>query len=295
VREGHGDLHLGNLIVWDGRLTAFDCIEFDPALRWIDVVDDMGFTVMDLWAHGRRDLAFGFLNDYMDASGEHRGLGVLRFHLVARALVRAWVAALRPSVAGPDYLALAQRLAAPGDARLLITHGLPGVGKSHVSSLLLARAGAVRLRSDVERRRLTDPDERYGPQATERTFAYLAGMARIALRAGFPTIVDAAFLQRAERDRLRDLAAAAGVPFAILDCQAPMPTLRERVAARSARGDDPSEADLAVLDKLAALQQPLDADERAAAIGLDTSAPLGAAQVDGLVDRWLDSHRLRGQ
>ena len=294
VREGHGDLHLANVIVWRDTVTAFDCIEFDPVLRWIDVIDDTAFAVMDLWAHGRRDLAFGFLNDYLDASGDHAGLAVLRFYLAARALVRAWVAALRAAAAatpGPDYLALALQLLAPCEGRLLITHGLPGSGKSHVTAGLLAQAGAIRLRSDVERRRLSGPEGRYDPETTERTFAHLAAMARVALRAGFPTIVDAAFLQRAERDRMRELARDEGVPFSILDCRADMATLRERVAARAERGDDPSEADLAVLDKLASIQQPLDATERRLAIELDTGPVLTADRLAGLTRRWLERAR----
>src|SRR5206468_1743655 len=124
--------------------------------------DDAAFLAMDLVAHGRRDLAFRFVDSYLEASGDHDGLPALRFFLVSRALVRAQVAALceargiaaqgaRPA---SDYLHLAATLAGSGDARLAITHGLPGSGKTFVSQQLLEGMSAIRARSDVERKRL---------------------------------------------------------------------------------------------------------------------------------------------
>jgi hypothetical protein len=317
VRDGHGDLHLDNVIVLGDEVTAFDCIEFDPALRCVDVMNDAGFLVMDLLAHGRRDLAFGFLNAYLEAGGDYTGLSVLRFYVVYRALVRSLVASLRASQGTAvtaqgalDYLRLARRLAQLSDgaapvpgpaegARLLITHGLPGAGKSHVSQQLLERAGAIRIRSDVERKRLSglDPlaDSRaagvgdlYTPERNVATYERLAGLAEIALRAGYPTILDAAFLRRSEREPLRRLAHGLGVPFHILDCQAPLDLLRERVRQRSLRGGDPSEADVAVLERLAAAGGPLDPDERASTIEVRTDRPLPIASILG---QWLGTAR----
>jgi aminoglycoside phosphotransferase family enzyme len=97
VRECHGDLHLGNVVRLDGELLPFDCIEFDPALRWIDVMSDVAFLTMDLKAHGRADLAFRFLDRYLQHTGDYEGLPVLRFHEVHRALVRALVTGLSPT------------------------------------------------------------------------------------------------------------------------------------------------------------------------------------------------------
>ncbi|MDE2612202.1 MAG: AAA family ATPase, partial [Burkholderiales bacterium] len=299
VREGHGDLHLDNVLVAQGEVTAFDCIEFDPALRWIDVMNDLGYLLMDLLAHGRRDLAYGVLDAYLETSGDFDGLAVLPLFVVYRAVVRALVHALRSAAHVPgngltaaDYLRLAERLAEPGAPRLLLTHGLPGSGKTRVSQQLLERAGAVRLRSDVERKRmaglaaLADSSvvgDLYGAAGTEATYARLESLARDTLRAGYPTIVDAAFLRRDERDRMRLLAAELQVPFGILDCRAPMPVLRERVRGRRAAGGDASEADEAVLDKLAGAAQPLAADERAWAIEVRTDEPLAVA---ALLGRW---------
>jgi predicted kinase len=161
--------------------------------------------------------------------------------------------------ARPDYLACAMRLTTQPEvgARLMITHGLSGSRKSSVALQLLCAAGAVRVRSDVERKRLygLDPPARsaalgldiYGAQATLRTFERLRACARDALLAGYPVIVDAAFLRGAERRSFEALAAELRVPFTILDCRATPATLRRRVAERDAAGTDASEASLAIL------------------------------------------------
>ncbi len=299
VREGHGDLHLANAIVLGDDVTAFDCIEFDPGLRWIDVASDIAFLAMDLLAHGRRDFAFGFLDAWLAASGDHDALPVLRYYMTYRALVRALVARIRAAQgaagAGPDYLALAQRLAAGHDPRLLIAHGLSGSGKSWVSQRLLGSAGAIRLRSDVERKRLfglralddasAPPGAGiYGAQASGRTYQRLLELAGVALDAGYPTIVDATFLRARERDAFRDAARVRGVPFAILNCHADPALLRERIVARHAGRADASDADLAVLERQLAACEALRDDERALAIDVDTGAP---ADVDAIAARWL--------
>jgi len=282
VRECHGDLHLANVVELDGEQQAFDAIEFDPMLRWIDPLDDAAFLVMDLLAHGRRDLAFTFLDCYLEASGDHAGLPALRFFLVSRAFVRAQVSAL----CAADGIAMQSA----ADARLAITHGLPGSGKSHVSAHLLQDAGAIRVRSDVERKRMFGveplqssrdlvPERVYGQAATRRTYAHLRDLAEISLRAGWPTIVDAAFLRRAERTEFAALATELAVPFAIVDCHAVLPLLRERVTSRAADGNDPSEADVVVLERLAAAAEPLTAGEQACAIVVDAASPPPIADV----------------
>ena len=301
VREGHGDLHLGNAVLLGDEVTAFDCLEFDPALRWIDVFSDIAFLVMDLLAHGRGDLGFRFLNAWLGHSGDHAGIPVLRWYLVYRALVRALVAHLRctqgAGPAGPDYLGLAQRLAHGADARLLITHGLSGSGKSFVAQQWLQQAQAIGLRSDVERKRLFGlraldasaglvPGGIYGAEATRRTYARLRELAATALAAGWPVVVDAAFLRRAEREAFRRLAEELQVPFTILHCEAPAAVLRQRVAARAARRDDASEADVAVLQAQQAWVEPLSAAEQACAITVETAVPLA---VEAQLGPWMSS------
>jgi hypothetical protein len=271
VRECHGDLHLANVVSLADGVAAFDGIEFDPALRWIDVMDDLAFAVMDFDAMGRSDLAFRLLNGWLDRTGDHAGLAVLRFSVVYRALVRTQVALQRGgagSAAARDYLRTALAWAVPGTPALCIMHGLPGSGKTFESQRLLERQSAVRLRSDVERKRLAGlgpldasaarvPDL-YDSRWTARTYTHLLAMARIALQAGFAVILDAAFLKRSEREQAHALAQSLGVAFSIFACTADPQVLRERLLARHG---DASEADLAVLEKLQAVAQPLAGDE----------------------------------
>lgn len=269
VRECHGDLHLANLIVVDGGVSAFDGIEFDPALRWIDVIDDIAFPVMDLRARGRGDLAFRLLNAWLDATGEHSGLTGLRHALVYRALVRAQVECLRGREASARrYVEAALHWVRHGPPWLAFMHGLPGSGKSFVSQAMLQAQGAIRLRSDVERKRLfglpASADSRasgqdiYGQEATRRTYDTLFALAGTVLEAGFPVILDAAFLRRHEREAAVALARQARVPWRIVHCEATDEVLRTRL--RDRRGDA-SEADEGTLALLRGVQDPLSEDE----------------------------------
>ena len=266
VRDGHGDLHLANVVRLGAEVAAFDCIEFDPALRCIDVLEDAAFALMDFCARGRADLGWRFLDGWLERTGEHDGLPALASSVVQRALVRAQVEHMKAPGGEPAgrYARTALAWATARPARLTITHGLPGSGKSFVSQRLLQEQGAVRLRSDVERKRLFGlaPLEHsrdrgldlYGGDATRRTYERLFALARSTLQAGLPVVLDAAFLRREERDRALALARELAVPFAIASCEAPFGVLRDRLLAR--RGD-PSEADVAVLEKLRAAAEPL--------------------------------------
>lgn len=267
VREGHGDLHLGNLVLLagpGGRIVPFDGIEFNLGFRSIDVASEIAFTLLDLLDHGSPGLAHCLLDAWLAWSGDHDALVVLRFYLVYRAMVRAKVAALQEHVReAAGYLALASRLTVPRQPTLTITCGPSGSGKTHASSRRLAQADfldTVRLRSDVERKRLYGlaPDASsggtiYSPAATLRTYAQLAELAELALTAGWNVIVDAAFLKRAERAAFRSLAARLAVPFTILAPQAPVDELRRRVANRHG---DASEATPAVLERQLAWFEP---------------------------------------
>jgi hypothetical protein len=286
VRECHGDLHLGNLVLVDGRVTLFDCIEFNEALRWIDVSSEIAFSYIDLLDHGQAGLAGCLLNQWLSDTGDYAAVPVLRFYAVYRALVRAKVAALQGGqnaaqnagdyTAARAYLALAQRVAAPCTPCLTITHGLSGCGKSTVAmQRLLAdpNGSTLRLRSDVERKRLFNlaaqessgslPDGGiYHKDANRLTYQRLADLAVQLLAAGWSVIVDAAFLRRAERDSFRALAAQAGVDFCILAPQATAEQLAARIQARRALGQDASEATLAVLERQMTVLEPLDEVEQ---------------------------------
>jgi aminoglycoside phosphotransferase family enzyme/predicted kinase len=298
VRECHGDLHLRNIAVIDGQPVAFDCIEFSDELRWIDVMSEAAFLLMDLEDRGRRDLAWRFMNAYLEATGDYPGLAVLRFYLVYRALVRAKVHALRarqPHIEGAervrldgvvrDYLGLAARFAAPCASALFITHGLSGSGKTSATQSLLGLIGAIRVRSDIERKRLHGfaalgrsgsslADGIYTPAATVATYDRLLLLARLILAAGFPAVVDAAFLKRSERDAFRALASILCVPFLIIACYAPEAVLRKRVAQRLGSAADASEADLPVLDRQLVSCETIAPEEAATAVTIDTTAPV---------------------
>jgi len=159
IRECHGDMHLGNIAWVEGEALAFDGIEFNPDLRWIDVANDIAFLLMDLEYRGEERLAWRFLNRYLELTGDYAAARLLPFYKAYRAMVRAKVAAIRLAQEGGEsealrreftgYLEYAERCLAPGmRPTLCITHGLSGSGKSHFCLELRERQGMIHLRSD---------------------------------------------------------------------------------------------------------------------------------------------------
>ena len=294
VRECHGDLHLGNLVFLGGRPLLFDCIEFNPDLRWIDVMNEIAFLAMDLREHGLEAAAWRFLNGYLETTGDYDGVRVLRYYLVYRAVVRAKIACIREHQAGAgaavqgrahqeygNYLALAEASADSVRPAIVLMHGVSGSGKTTVAQAMLERIGAIRVRSDVERKRLHGLEAQartharpydgiYGPESTRLTYDRLKQAARNIAESGHCAIVDAAFLRRAERDEFRALARGLGVPVLLVSCRASERTLRSRVARREASMSDASEADVRVLENQLATQEPLGADELAHAALVDS-------------------------
>lgn len=305
VRECHGDLHLANLVLIDGQPQLFDAIEFNPALRWIDCVADIAFLAMDLEARGHTDLAWRFLNAWLEHTGDYAGLQVLQYYRVYRALVRARVAGMRlAQVEGEGevggecvgdkraaslqevqrYLALALRFTEPRTVELWLAHGFSGAGKSTQSQALIAERGVVRVRADVERKRLFGLAPQassagvrggiYTAEASQRTHEALAQAARWALGAGHTVLVDATFLNPAMRQRFMALAAQAQVRCRILSFEAPLAVLRERVRSRQLAGGDASEASVQVLESQWAAAQPLSPAEEALTVHVDTTRPV---------------------
>ena len=287
VRECHGDLHLGNIVLIGDEPVPFDGIEFNPDLRWIDVMSEAAFTMMDLLYRQQPHMAFRFINGYLEATGDYAGVAVLRYYLAYRATVRAKVGAIRARQPGlsrrarenesshcRSHLALAMQCLTQLRPALIITHGLPGSGKSTFAQMALERFGAIRIRSDVERKRLFGLDALdssrsgagagiYGADATRKTYARLRQLAHDLLAAGFPVIVDAAFLRQEERNRFHELAQGMGVPFIIASIQAGESAMRTRIVQRHAQQQDASEAGLAVLKLLQNAQERLAAPELA--------------------------------
>ncbi len=317
VREGHGDLHLRNLVLHDDRIVPFDCIEFSPGLRWVDVINDVAFLFMDLIHHERKRFAYTFLNAWLAVSGDYAGLRLAPFYSVYRAMVRAKIAGIellqhgwQATTDNPElqerftklcrHLELASQLAQPGHPLIIITHGVSGSGKTWVASRLASAMGAIHVRSDVERKRLfgmtadarSSADEKpglYGRAASQQTYERLLNVAQTVVKAGFPVLVDATFLAPRYRDQFARLADDQRLPFVILDCQASAETLRARVAKRSRQGKDASEADAEVLDRQLASDWQLAPAELAHAEVLQTDEEI---DLEALVDR-ITSHAAR--
>lgn len=311
VRECHGDLHLGNIVMMVDQPIPFDGIEFNPALRWIDVISDIAFLIMDLQQRQRPDLAFAFLNAYLQASGDYDGLGVLRFYLGYRAMVMAKVTAIRAAQIGKaagltqceNYLALAEHFYRPNQPALIITHGLPGCGKTTVSQIVLEKFGVIRIRSDVERKRLYGLQARqrsqsefdggiYTAEANVRTYQRLLELSRQILHSGFGVIVDAAFLKQQERDQFRQLAEELRLPFAILTISADEMIQRQHIQQRQTDSRDASEADINVYERLKEAAEKLSVDERQLAVEVVNNGYIEALIADRSI--WQNLERLTG-
>lgn len=286
VRECHGDLHLGNIALVGKKPVPFDCIEFDPKLRWIDVMNEIAFPVMDLLFRDRAGPAYRFLNAYLERTGDYAGMRVFSFYLSGRAIVRGMVDAIRAGSCNAScrrHLALARGFMKKRRSCLVITHGLPASGKTTFSATAIERLLAIRIRSDVERKRLaglsmleksrsgTDAGI-YTPEFSQSVYSRLLELSRMLLECGFPVIVDAAFLEARERNRFRSLAEELSVPFAIASMHADRLSLASRIVSREKSGIDASEADLAVLEAKASSQAPLASDERDRVATFDDAA-----------------------
>jgi aminoglycoside phosphotransferase family enzyme/predicted kinase len=307
VRECHGDLHLGNVTVADGHSIVFDGIDFNDDFRWIDVMSEIAFMAMDLHAHGLTRLAHRFINGYLELCGDYAGVPVLNYYRVHRALVRAKVHGLRAAQcsAGQGAAADAERAAAErylqlalsfcrherAGGVLMLTHGFSGSGKSTLTQGLLEIVGAIRIRSDVERKRLaglgpldrghTEPDAGlYGPDTTAATYVRLGQLATPVLEGGFHAILDATFLMRTQRDAARQLAARLGVRCAVLAFEASPEALRQRLRERASQGFDASDADEAVLRLQMSKAQPLQDDETGAVFRSPTVAAAGRGEIE---------------
>lgn len=294
IRECHGDLHLRNLAWYNGVPLAFDCLEFNADLRWIDVISEIAFLIMDLDDHQENQIAQRFLNAYLEITGDYIGIQILQFYLVYRAMVRAKVAAIRAGQENlntqecadaeqdlQSYLQLADRYTHAGKVQLIITRGLSASGKTTETQPLLERLRAIRIRSDVERKRLFGVRAEvnagseigtgiYSTEATQRTYARLLELAASILDAGYTVIVDAANLKREQRQLFQTLASQKKVAYLILEFVARPKTLRRRIMERQ---QDASDANLNVLEHQLKHWQPLSDDEQEFAIPINTEAP----------------------
>jgi len=308
VRECHGDLHTRNVVRWRQQWLPFDCLEFDPDLRWIDVMSDVAFLFMDLMSRRREDLAHEFLSRYLEETGDYAGLRLLPLYAAYLALVRAKVDALGAETAGleerqalearlAERLATAVRFMDAAPAALVIMHGVTASGKSWLSERLVSTIHAVRIRSDLERKRLAGiaplarrifgvGEGAYNAATMQRTYERLMECAESALDGSCRVVIDATFLDPIHREMFHSLALRRRCPFLIVSCSTDAATLEARLDSRAHGGLDPSEATRAVLDHQLRFHRALTAEELAHAVQIDTSRlSLADAGVTAIVAR----------
>lgn len=283
VRECHGDLHLTNLVRLPSGIVPYDCVEFAAELRNMDVISDLSFLFMDLVSRHRKDLAYALINRYLEKSGDYAGMQLMDLYFVYHCLIRAKVAAIRNTERSLRELGYRLSTAINWIERpppvLVAMHGLSGSGKTWLSSRLLAHWPAIRIRSDIERKRLHGFGEFersesgvgggiYTDTATAGVYGHMLETAVTLLQAGYNVILDASFLQRKWRQQAHDLAVGHGAAYVILEMATPLDELARRLRARARERSEASEADLEVLAHQERHVEPLDARERECCISI---------------------------
>ncbi len=302
VRRCHGDLHLKNIVLWEGRPRLFDAIEFDDRLATIDVFYDLAFLLMDLWHRGLERKANVILNHYLQCASirEIQGLALLPLFISFRSAIRAMTGIHALAVCGQaeceslvpeieSYAAFAASVLRKGPPQLVAMGGLSGVGKTSVAREVAAAVGsppgALHLRTDVERKimhgvALTHrlPPEAYTPESRDEVYRRIFRKAEVALDSGCSVIVDAVFPVPSQRTQLRDLALRTSAGFKGFWLYADGKLLRERVAAR---GADASDADAAIIDRqLRTIEPPQDWSMIDASGGPDATAAAIARELE---------------
>jgi aminoglycoside phosphotransferase family enzyme/predicted kinase len=269
VRQCHGDLHLRNIVLLDGRPTLFDAIEFNDEIACTDVLYDVAFLLMDLWRRQLQRHANALWNAYLSETSDLDGLPLLPLFLSCRAAVRAKTSLTAANLQADqsrkrelqttavDYLTMAQRLLRPPPACLIAIGGFSGSGKSTqakaLAPLIGAVPGAVVIRSDEIRKQLcgVDPLRRLGPDGytadvTRRVYDLLAHRSAQAIRAGAAAVVDAVYAHGADREAIERVAAEAQLPFVGVWLDAPETVLIDRIEQRRL---DVSDANAAVIKR----------------------------------------------
>jgi uncharacterized protein len=286
IRECHGDLHLRNICYWRDRLWLFDCIEFNEPFRFVDVMFDIGYIIMDLLVRQRPDLSALFLNTYVEQTGDWEGLQILPIYVNRQTYVRAKVTSFLlgdPSIPAAEkqsieetaalYYRLAWELTQPRSGQVIVMAGLSGSGKSTTARQLAAKLEAVHLRSDAVRKHLAGipltqrgSDALYTPEMSAQTYDRLLNLGITLAKDGYPVILDAKYDRQDVRQTAIAHAKAAGLPVHIVYCHAPEAVLKDRLHQRT--GDI---ADATVDIMLNQTFQPFADAEQSYVVDLDTA------------------------
>lgn len=293
IRACHGDLHLGNVCYWQNQLMLFDCIEFNEPFRFVDVMYDVAFMVMDLQAKQRPDLANLFLNTYIEQTGDWEGLQVLPLYISRQAYVRAKVTSFLlndPAVSeaakqtasqtAAMYYRLSWQSTQAQAGKIFLMSGLSGAGKTTVARQLAPQIGAIHIRSDAVRKHLAgiplnqrgDQSGQFGsgiytPEMTQKTYDRLQELALLLAKQGWSVILDAKYDRQALRQPVMTEAESHHLTVKILRCTAPLEVLRDRLNAR--QGDIADATAELITDQIKAAE-PFTAAEQARAIEVNT-------------------------
>jgi len=276
IRECHGDLHLNNICVYKDKIQFFDRIEFNKEFRNIDVVYDLAFLIMDLHFRNQQSAATRIVNEYFEQTGDYEGAALLSFYACMRAYIRGKVISFRLDNKAQDkeaieaearaYFNLAESYAAEEKAKLWITTGLSGSGKSTVARRIAAKKPFLIIRSDALRKHLMGaplyekgPEHIYQPEVSRTTYEKLIELADFLTDIGVSVLLDAKFDKRKWRSKARNAAMEKQLDFKIIYCDAAPDELKRRLKQRS---DDVSDADVSLIDQQVKTFEDFSAEEK---------------------------------
>lgn len=288
IKECHGDLHLKNICVYQDKIQLFDRIEFNEEFRYVDVIYDVAFTVMDFDFNQAQDLGNIFLNNYLEMTGDWEGAQVLRLYLVRQAYVRAKVDSFavddselseserdQAKLEAQQYYHLAWQYTQTQRGKIILMSGLSGSGKSTVAKELAKKVNAIIIRSDAVRKHLGDVPldtqgeaDLYSQEMTEKTYNRLIELGVKLAKEGYTVILDATYNRHQQRSEAIAQAEAKNIPVEIYYCTAPIEVLKERLYRRQS---DVSDATSALLDKQIAKREDFTQAELAYLTTIDTN------------------------
>ncbi|MBG0745048.1 MAG: AAA family ATPase [Planktothrix agardhii KL2] len=288
IRECHGDLHLKNICIYQDKILLFDRIEFNQEFRFVDVIYDVAFVVMDLEGRGRNDLGNKFLNTYIENTGDWEGLQLLPFYLTRQAYVRAKINSLilddsaitekQKEIAKQEasqYYKLAWQYTRKSSGGIVMMSGLSGSGKSTTARQLSKQLNAIHIRSDAVRKHLANVplhepggEEIYTPEMTEKIYKRLLELGLLLAKQGFWVILDAKYEQQERRGEVIETCHTHQLPLQIIECTAPMDILQERLQQRQG---DISDATIDLLTSQRTTSQPFTDSEKNYLTTIDTT------------------------